>query len=549
MVKTGWRKTLALLLSCTLVLALFVMPASAIPPESVTTSFEDVAIVQKYNSHVTPSAVHNYYSDGDLVNITYSATLKMTELMAEYLAPREKNLYDAQFEVKINIKNGNLLEMDGSTQKVTFSSTFLKPVSTAGVTMSYSGGRFTYEAPLSMYWATRAISGSDITITVPMELIVYYDGTTAYGYPELPAVAPGTKLMYADFDAAKWQEPITLEFGDFKVKDGVAATVTYSASTWKKISATGTITGKFSYATDPLTVDTISVFVGHNYVNHVEFGNASIPEWKSNEVKVLLKREAGGTPGPGPVAPSLNTEDHFAYVIGFPDGLVHPEGRITRAEVATIFFRMLTDEVRNQYWSQANPYNDVKLTDWFNNAISTLTNMKIINGYPDGGFHPNANITRAEFAAMAVRFFVITEDMTYTRDAFTDIADSWANYYINMAYLLQIINGYPDGTYRPANPITRAEAMTIVNNTLRRSPCNEGMLPEKDMITWPDNMNRSMWYYAAVQEATNSHDYQYFDNGKENWTEELPVRDWAAFERAWSDANSAYNPGEVVDGH
>lgn len=170
-------------------------------------------------------------------------------------------------------------------------------------------------------------------------------------------------------------------------------------------------------------------------------------------------------------------------MIGDPDGTVQPEGNITRAEVATIFFRMLKDESRNKYWSKTNPYTDVKSIDWYNNAISTLSNMGIINGYPDGTFRPNAGITRAE-------------------------------------------------------------AMTIVNNALRRTPCKEGLLPVSEMITWVDNPS-TVWYYVAVQEATNSHEYTRASMAdREFWTERLPVRDWAAFEKAWS----AANPGEVVDG-
>ena len=226
--------------------------------------------------------------------------------------------------------------------------------------------------------------------------------------------------------------------------------------------------------------------------------------------------------------------------------MIHPEGQISRAEVATIFFRMLTDSARNQYWSQDNPYNDVRPGDWYNNAISTLTNMGLLDGYPDGGFHPNASINRAEFAAIAVRFFIITDDVEYKGDAFSDISDSWANEYINMAYLLELITGYPDGTYHPDDPILRAEAMTLVNNTLRRSPVKSGLLPESRMINWPDNADKNKWYYVAVQEATNSHEYKRLSDGTEIWTEQLPVRDWAAFEREWSDASSAKGQGEVA---
>ena len=263
---------------------------------------------------------------------------------------------------------------------------------------------------------------------------------------------------------------------------------------------------------------------------------------------MLLKRTDITKPS-GSITPGdLNTEDHFAYVIGYKDGMVHPERNVTRAAVATIFFRMLKDESRNKYWSKTNSFSDVSATAWYNNAISTLTNMGVISGYPDGTFRPNAGITRAEFAKIAVSFFDVNVDQTLGTN-FTDVAGAWYTKYINLEDELHIVIGYADGTLRPNNLITRAEAMKIVNNTLRRTPHKDRLLPEKDMITWPDNMDKNVWYYAVVQEATNSHDYDRVSiTDYEQWTAPLPVRDWAKFEREWSDANSAANPGEVVDG-
>lgn len=245
--------------------------------------------------------------------------------------------------------------------------------------------------------------------------------------------------------------------------------------------------------------------------------------------------------------PALAKGDHYAYVIGYPDGLVHPELQITRAESVTIFFRMLLEESRQEYWSRVNPYYDVLPDDWFNNAISTMTNAGIVEGYPDGNFLPNENITRAEFAAMAVRFFE-GDDGDVNGDAFPDIAGHWANYEINLAYAKNIIEGYPDGTFKPDQEITRAEAITIVNRVLERYPHKEHLL--EDMIVWPDNMDETMWYYEDVQEATNSHSFEMNrdedDQPYEIWQELLPVRDWAALEQEWSEYNSSRNPGEVV---
>ena len=245
-----------------------------------------------------------------------------------------------------------------------------------------------------------------------------------------------------------------------------------------------------------------------------------------------------------PDKPELNTEDHYAYIVGYEDGSVQPEGDITRAEVATIFFRLLTDESRNEFWSQTNDYTDVPADAWYNNAVSTLSNAGIIDGYEDGTFKPDGNITRAEFATIAVRFFEATYD---GEDLFSDIAGHWAQDYINEAANAGIVDGYPDGTFRPQQYITRAEAMTMVNRTIDRHPDADHLLD--DMIVWPDNPETA-WYYEQVQEATNSHEYTMNTDDEQNpyeiWTELLPNRDWSELEKAWSDANDGAGSGEVV---
>ncbi len=257
------------------------------------------------------------------------------------------------------------------------------------------------------------------------------------------------------------------------------------------------------------------------------------------------KGESGGTeirPNTPiiPMLPTLNTEDHVAYIIGYADDTVRPENNITRAEVATIFFRLLTDSSREFYWTQKNDYSDVNRGDWFNNAVSTLSNAGIITGYPDGTFRPNAPITRAEFAAIAARF----SDVAYSgKNTFSDVPDThWAARFITLAEHLGWVAGYPDGTFRPDKAITRAEAMTLINRVLERAVDEKHMLP--NMVTWIDN-KPGTWYYEAVQEATNSHEYtrltsvvSKLDFFYENWTRILPVPDWAALEKTWSDASS-----------
>ena len=249
-------------------------------------------------------------------------------------------------------------------------------------------------------------------------------------------------------------------------------------------------------------------------------------------------------PPEDPDKPELNTEDHYAYIVGYEDGTVQPEGDITRAEVATIFFRLLTDESRNEYWSQTNPYSDVSADDWFNNAVSTLTNAGVLDGYEDGTFKPNGNITRAEFATITARFFEATYD---GENLFPDIEGHWAQDYINEAANAGIVNGYEDGTFRPQQYITRAEAVTMVNRTIERHPDADHLLD--DMIVWPDNPETA-WYYEQIQEATNSHEYTMNTDDEQNpyeiWTNLLPNRDWSELEKEWSDANDGAGSGEVV---
>lgn len=225
--------------------------------------------------------------------------------------------------------------------------------------------------------------------------------------------------------------------------------------------------------------------------------------------------------------PPLELDKHDAYICGYPDGTVKPERQITRAEVATIFYRLLQDEARENVWSRTNSYSDVASGDWHNSAVSTLTNAGILAGYPDGTFRPNAPITRAEFATIAARFYHAPE---VTDDAFPDISGSWARVYINRAAALGLVRGYPDGTFRPNTEITRAEVMEIINNVLFRTPDKEHFLP--DMVTWPDNPDTpGNWSYEAVQEATNNHDYERVNNkSPETWTKITQARDWQALE-------------------
>ena len=252
----------------------------------------------------------------------------------------------------------------------------------------------------------------------------------------------------------------------------------------------------------------------------------------TSDITVTIKADrqstggGGGGGGSTPVVkPELEKGDHFAYIVGYEDETVRPGNDITRAEVATIFFRLLTEESRDEFFSDTNSFSDISADAWYNNAVSTLTNAGIISGYPDGTFRPDAAITRAELAAIASRF----DELSGGESRLTDISGHWAEDYINSAYSKGWVDGYPDGTFRPDQNITRAEVMTLVNRVLERAVDIDGML--EDMITWKDNQPDS-WFYEAVQEATNSHDYSREEGEEfETWTEITPPRDWTELEK------------------
>ena len=235
------------------------------------------------------------------------------------------------------------------------------------------------------------------------------------------------------------------------------------------------------------------------------------------------------SPGPGPVhpvdpTPELERGDHYAYIVGYEDDTIRPQNNITRAEVATIFFRLLTDESREAYFTTDCDFTDVNGSAWYANTVATLSNAGILAGYPDGSFRPNDPITRAEFAAIATRF----DDLAAADSTFTDIDGHWAEDAINAAYGAGWVGGYPDGTFRPNNNITRAEVMSLVNRVLDREVDEDGMLD--DMLTWIDN-EPGTWYYEAVQEATNSHDYEREDaDSVETWTQINEPIDWDQIE-------------------
>ena len=224
----------------------------------------------------------------------------------------------------------------------------------------------------------------------------------------------------------------------------------------------------------------------------------------------------------------LNKEIHFNYVIGYTDGTIRPNNDISRAEVATIFFRLLTDEARTQYDKTTSSFSDIKDGAWCCRAVSTLTNMGIIKGYTDGTFRPNADITRAELATIIARF----AKLDVNTKTFSDITGHWAQKSIELAAGNGWINGYEDGTFRPNKSIIRAETFAMINRVLdRQTESVSDLLPTSDMNMWSDNMDADAWYYKDVQEATNYHKCNRVgDSVYEKWTEKVPDIDWASYQ-------------------
>lgn len=244
---------------------------------------------------------------------------------------------------------------------------------------------------------------------------------------------------------------------------------------------------------------------------------------KDNNKKNNKDNHTGETT-PTKVPALLNGSNHFAYVVGYKDGNVRPQGNITRAETAAIFFRLLKEEVRSENLSKHNDFADVTEDSWYNTAVSTMAGMNILKGRTANSFAPQAPITRAEFAAICARF---DSGRAEENSGFTDISGHWAEKEIERAATLGWVSGYTDGSFHPDAPITRAEAMTLINRVLCRMPETKADLLDS-MTKWPDNQPGA-WYYLAVQEATNSHTYEQKDSKYETWTALTAEPDWSKY--------------------
>ena len=291
-------------------------------------------------------------------------------------------------------------------------------------------------------------------------------------------------------------------------------------------------TSRMSYDTTEYTL-TIKVALNENANTYqVKSWQFTAGNWKSPAALNIVNTYRTYHPST-PSKPTLNTGDHYAYVMGYPDGTVRPNGSITRAEVSAILFRLLSDKTRDEYFTTESSFTDVKAGAWYNNSIATLEKAGVIVDTAKGGaFRPNEAITRAELAAMLAQF---SDAKPVKGVKFSDVsAEHWAYEAIAIAAKMGWIEGYPDGTFRPDATITRAEMMTLVNRALERVPSDEDhLLSKRVMLTFPDCKSGD-WFYIAVQEATNSHTYERAateKNGDEQWTALRANRDWTLLEK------------------
>lgn len=299
---------------------------------------------------------------------------------------------------------------------------------------------------------------------------------------------------------------------------------------------------KTEYGPTPVTCDewTVSGLVAGDKVESVKItGIQSVPGSSPNVPSDAVIKNAKGEDvtknyaikyvnGTLTMLEVLNKEDHFNYIIGTPEGLSLPTANVTRAEVATIFFRLMTDDARAKFDSLDNNFSDVAKGKWYNRAISTLAKAGIIKGDPAGTYRPGDPITRAEMAAIIARF----GDFKEGGKTFNDISGHWAQKYIELAASNGWINGNPDGTFKPNNNITRAETVAMINRVLDRQTKDvSDLLPVAQMTNWSDNMDTAKWYYRDMQEATNNHKAERVGNSiYEKWTEKLPDIDWASYQ-------------------
>ena len=467
---------------------------------------------------------------------TYTFTVK--EVFDEYIKVNHTTYDDAEYTMTVTVTKDTTenklnaavsFSKDGQTEpttSITFNNTYKTPViPTYTFDLNDSDiitvnkkfeSKYGLGSPMMRFTATATIEKQEsYTVEVDPDLPINpypNNGSAVTVEPTYKEVgkATGTVTLRTGkttkaFDFGE-NSKIPLEPGDYRITvketNGGDRYVTYDTET---------------YTSPTFTVNDKGEIVGINTPITCTFTN------------VYTKRHTAATPS----KPTLNTGDHYAYVMGYPDGTVRPNGSITRAEVSAILFRLLSDKTRDEYFTTESSFTDVKAGAWYNNSIATLEKAGVIVDTAKGGaFRPNEAITRAELAAMLAQF---SDAKPVKGVKFSDVsAEHWAYEAIAIAAKMGWIEGYPDGTFRPDATITRAEMMTLVNRALERVPSDEDhLLSKRVMLTFPDCKSGD-WFYIAVQEATNSHTYERAateKNGDEQWTALRANRDWTQLEK------------------
>lgn len=444
--------------------------------------------------------LENASADEDFTIQTVANEIYFDNQFFEYLGDEQIKKGDFTKTAKENVYSGDehRIYFNGShlngqvySSKQFMGSFKLKVKATSGSSVISSKAISAYERGEIKY----NLTSTNLTVFVgntPTELytVKYINDGTVYKTVEIAGTmyVESSPTVPKDYKFLGWENEADGKLYKFGDEYNVTADTTFTAK-WEKISSgNGNNSGNSG---------------GTNRIDG-ENGNTAKPEQTTNH------------------KPDIFTDEHYSYIVGRTGGYFYPDSDLTRAESAEMLYRLLDSEVRTKAKTTTNAFTDVKSENWFNISVSTLAELGVINGRTSEIFAPNEKITRAEFTTMMIRL----SDISYEgEDLFTDISTHWAREYINSAASVDWVNGY-DGDFRPDNSITRAEVVTLINRVLNRCPESKDDLID-NMITPPDNTDENAWYYLAVQEAVNSHNYKLKADGvHEKWTSLTKNPDW-----------------------
>ncbi len=515
-----------------------------------------------YPMNLTTESVKNLNKNFDVTFVVNDGSLTIAKRDVTITSATDSKVYDGKALTNDNVTAVGFVEGEGASYNVTGSQT----------TVGSSDNEFTYalgDNTKAANYSIKTVFGK-LTVTAATTEIKVVANSNSWVYDGKDHADGGYTVVYGNEKyEVKAGESATLSTGD-TVTAVITKTVKHVADTAEgnNVIIKLSVSNADSYATITkesgtltITAAPLTITAGSNtqpYIDGVvrcdEYTNTPLVEGdKIVSVKITGEQEgSGSSPNVASDAvinnaagedvtadydityvdgllegiPYLVKDVHFNYIMGYKDGTIRPNNNISRAEVATIFFRLLTDESREYFWQETNDFSDVADNYWASPAISTLTNAGILKGYKDGTFRPRDTITRAEMATIIARFANLTENKV----TFKDIEGHWAQDAIELAAGNGWIFGYEDNTFRPDNNITRAATIAMINRVLERHVVSvDDLLP--DMKEWIDNMDTSYTFYFEIQEATNYHECERIDNSpNEKWTAKLPDIDWTKYE-------------------